>query len=376
MIALSAVFRLRHVTPVLLVIFAVGLTGCDDDDVPESVELVRPVRALKVTDLRNFNTRYFIGTARAAQEVSLAFAVSGTVASVDVAIGDEVKTGSVVASLDPASYQAEVNRLTADLESAVATHANAREQTARQRALFEKGIVAQAAVDKYSAGEKSAQAAIKSVQAALDKAALNLSYTQLSAPFNGVVVAKYIENFEEVTAQSAVVRILGSERIEMVINIPEGYIAMVTHIENIQVTFDAIGDVDLPAEISEIGTEASATTRTFPVTLLMTQPAGARVLPGMTGRATGQPKKGYETFSGIVVPPAAVFVPEGQDQPHVWIVDTSTMTVSARPIKLAQTTSQGLSIESGLDVGNIVVTAGANSLRDGQKVSLLDPEIQ
>ena len=212
-IALSAGFRLRHVTPILLMIFAVGLTGCGDDGVPESVELVRPVRALKVTDLKNFNTRYFIGTARAAQEVSLAFAVSGTVASVDVAIGDEVKTGSVVASLDPASYQAEVNRLTADLESAVATHANAREQTARQRALFEKDIVAQAAVDKYSAGEKSAQAAIKSVQAALDKAALNLSYTQLSAPFNGVVVAKYIENFEEVTARSAVVRILGSDHV-------------------------------------------------------------------------------------------------------------------------------------------------------------------
>jgi len=350
-----------------------ALAGCDDGGAPEAVEVVRPVRTIEVTDLSELPERYFIGSARAAREVSLGFRVTGTVTGINVSIGDEVKTGDVIASLDPALYQAEVDRLSADLEGAVASYENARVQTQRQRQLVAKDVVARAKLDRYIAGERSAAATIKSIQGALDKATLDLGYTQLPAPFGGVVVAKYIEEFEEVKAQSPVIRILDSERIEMVIDMPERYIALVAFVEDITVTFDAVGDAKLKATVSEIGTEASATTRTYPVTLIMNQLEEGRVLPGMTGRASGRLRAGYETYSGIVVPPAAVFVPEGQDKPHVWIVDRESMTVSQRAVELAQPHSQGLSIKAGLEVGDIVVTAGANSLRVDQKVSLLVP---
>ncbi|MGI9399924.1 MAG: efflux RND transporter periplasmic adaptor subunit [Rhizobiaceae bacterium] len=183
-----------------------------------------------------------------------------------------------------------------------------------------------------------------------------------------------LENFEEVRAQAQVLRVLDSEHIEMVVHIPERYISLVRFVEDINVIFDAIKDAKLPAEISEVGNEASPTTRTFPVTLQMEQLEGKRVYPGMTGRASGQLKKVYEPYSGIVVPAAAVFVPEGKEQSHVWVVDKASMTVSPRPVELSQPRTNGLSIESGLEPGDIVVTAGANSLRDGQKVNLLNPE--
>lgn len=350
------------------------LVGCGEADNLKPVDVVRPVRTIEVVDLSKLHERFFVGSARAAREVSLAFRIPGTVVGIAVKIGDEVKQGDTVASLDPAPYQAKVDRLSADLESAIATHENAKAQTERQLTLLAKDVVAQALVDRYVAGEKSAAAAIKSVQGALDKATLDLGYTQLPAPFNGVVVARYVEEFEEVAAQRDILRVLDSDDIEMVINVPERIISMVPHVEDIRVTFDAIGDIEIPARISEIGTEASATTRTYPVTLLMSQPNGARILPGMTGRARARPKKGYEQFSDIMVPAAAVFVPEGQDQPHVWIVERESMIVEPRPVKLGQPRSRGLSIESGVKIGDIVVTAGANSLRDGQKVTLLDKE--
>lgn len=350
------------------------LVGCGEADNLKPVDVVRPVRTIEVVDLSKLDERFFVGSARAAQEVTLAFRIPGTVVGIAVNIGDEVKQGDTVASLDPAPYQAKVDRLSGDLESAIATHENAKAQTKRQLTLLARNVVAQAMVDRYVAGEKSAAAAIKSVQGALDKATLDLSYTQLPAPFNGVVVARYVQEFEEVAAQRAVLRVLNSDDIEMVIDVPERLIPIIPHVEDIRVTFDAIGDIEIPARVSEIGTEASATTRTYPVTLLMSQPNGARILPGMTGRARGRRKKGYEQFSDIVVPAAAVFVPEGQDQPHVWIVERESMIVKPRPVKLGQPRSTGLSIESGVKIGDIVVTAGANSLRDGQKVTLLDKE--
>ncbi|MGI9399925.1 MAG: hypothetical protein ACR2O0_01610 [Rhizobiaceae bacterium] len=81
--------------------------------------------------------------------------------------------------------------MAAELESAVANLENAQLQTERQRKLFKEDVVAEASLDRYIAGEKSATATVKSVRGALDKATLDLTYTQLPAPFDGVVVAKY-----------------------------------------------------------------------------------------------------------------------------------------------------------------------------------------
>lgn len=355
----------------LICTLALFLAGCEEQTPDaEVVEIVRPVRTLTVSDASDLQGRYFVGTARAAREVSLGFAVPGTLTGISVDVGDDVKKAQVVATLDPAPYQAEVDRLTAELESANATYDNAKSQTGRQRDLFEKGHVSQAGLDRYTAGERSAKAAIASVQGALDKATLNLSYTQLAAPFDGIVVAKYVEDFEEIRAQTQVLRVLDGEHIEMVVDIPERYIGLVKQFRDVKAAFDAVGNVAIPAEVTEIGTEASATTRTYPVTLLMEQPDKGQVLPGMTGRATGRVTDEYMPFSNIVIPPAAVFVPEGKTEPHVWIVDKDSNTVSARPIEVGAPRTQGLAINAGLSAGDVVVTAGANSLREGQKVAL------
>lgn len=347
------------------------ISACWETEEEVTEEVIRPVRTTEIEDLSNLHDRYFVGTARAAREVSLAFRVPGNVVGVSVQVGDLVSAGDVIASIDPAPYQAEVDRLTAELDSAQATFDNAKLQTDRQRTLVEKDVAAQATLDRFIASETSAQAAIDSVRGALDRATLDLTYTQLKAPFEGRVVAKYVEDFEEVRAQEPVLRVLDADHIEMVIDIPERYISLIPHIEDITVSFDALGDVTLPAEISEVGSEASVTTRTFPVTLLMQQPEDARVLPGMAGRARGRPREGYEPFDAIMVPASAIFVPEGDEAPHVWVFSAETESVAARPVTLGTPRSQGISIKDGLEFGEIVVTAGVNSLREGQKVSLL-----
>ena len=91
----------------------------------------------------------------------------------------------------------------------------------------------------------------------------------------------------------------------------------------------------------------------------------------MAGRARGRPRDGYEPFDAISVPATAIFVPEGQSAPHVWLFDAQSGTVGAREVVLGSPRSQGVAIKEGLDIGDVVVTAGVNSLREGQKVSQL-----
>jgi RND family efflux transporter MFP subunit len=356
----------------MISITALALAGCGEEDAASSEDVVRTVRTVEITDTGASHDRFFVGVARAAREATMAFSVSGTVRRFDVAVGDRVSAGEQVATLDAAPFEAEVDRMEAELESAEATLANLRAQTDRQRTLVEKDVATQARLDTFVAQEGSAIAGVKAAQAALDRANLDLSYAALTAPYEGIVVATYVQDFEEISAKEPILRILDAARIEMIIDVPERFISILPIIEDIRVTFNALGPEELAAEITEIGAEASVTTGTFPVTLQMKQPAEGRVLPGMTGRARGTPRQADERLSGIHVPAEAIFTPDGSDVPHVWVIDSATMTVEERPVTLGSAGSLGIAVDEGLQVGETVVAAGANSLRTGETVALVE----
>ena len=165
-------------------------------------------------------------------------------------------------------------------------------------------------------------------------------------------------------------RIVDDSRVEMVISIPESLISYAPHVKDIKVTFDTFPDQPIPATIKEIGTEASQTTRTYPVTLIMDQPEGFKILAGMAGRTSGTPP---DSFAGdrLEVPVSAVFSPEEDEKTYVWIIDEQSKTVSRREVSTGELTSRGISIASGLEPGEWIATAGVHTLKEGQEVKLL-----
>ncbi len=351
----------------------VVLSGCGDSDAPEEAEIIRPVRVVEISSASSLAQRWFPGRAKATREVTLAFSVSGTLVSRRVDVGDETEAGDVIAHLDPAPFQREVERLSAERNKAKAKLKNASAQTQRQQKLFEGGWVAEARLDTFVAEEQSAKADVGAVTAALERAKLDLGYTNLDAPFAGRIVATYAENFEEVNAKQPIVRLLDTSRIEMIVDIPENLISFAPHLQNVSVSYDPFPDLEIPAQVKEIGTEANETTRTYPVTLIMDQPQNARILPGMAGKATGQAVlPGDAPAAQITIPVSAIFTPSDGDTDFVWVVDREIMTVSRRAVVLGTPTAQGLVVSEGLSSGDLVVSAGVHSLKEGQKVKLID----
>jgi len=175
------------------------------------------------------------------------------------------------------------------------------------------------------------------------------------------------------------VRLLDSSQIEMVINVPEGAISLVPYVTDVLCAFDAFPNVPpIPAKVKEIGAEASRSTRTYPVTLIMEQPrdAGVEILPGMAGRAWGRvelPAGG--DAQGIEIPASAVFSRDGKD--YVWVVesaDGTTGTTKLREVTRGELSARGLSHVQGLAADELIVTAGANYLEAGQTVRILPSE--
>jgi len=144
----------------------------------------------------------------------------------------------------------------------------------------------------------------------------------------------------------------------------------------LRVRFDSFPGREIEAQIKEIGKEASKTTRTYPVTLIMDQPEGNKILPGMAGKATravALPE--MESQVDIVIPETAVFSPELK-KTYVWIIDGQTKKVNKREVKTGELLDTGIVIQDGLVTGEWIATAGVHYLKEGQQVSILSPSTE
>jgi RND family efflux transporter MFP subunit len=369
-----------HVRPFFLAVVLTGfLSGCDTNDGLQAEQPPRPVKAVRVADPAVLTERTFPGRASAAQEVNLSFRVSGPLIALAVKVGDEVEAGDTLAQIDPRDFEVQRETVAGQLESAraklkVAELEFDRAQEVRKR---DAGLISQSELDKRQGARDAARANVSSLQSTLTTAEDNLAYTTLKSPFDGVVVATYVDNFEDVLAKQPILRLLDPARLEMTISVPEGLIGYAGHVERIGVRFDTLPGVEVEARIKEIGREASVATRTYPVTLTMEQPEGGEILPGMAGKAqihSKLPQAAPET--GIEIPAQALFTETGTDASFVWIIEESNMTVVKRAVEVGLPSRFGVLVRDGIEPGELLITAGVHSLEEGRKVRIPDEAAQ
>jgi RND family efflux transporter MFP subunit len=349
--------------------------GCQEE-VPQK-SMIRPVRAIQVDDPSEFAKRWFPGQAKAIQEVDLSFRVAGPLITLPVNVGDQVRKGRELARIDPRDFEVNLRDAKGQLAREKAVLERARSDYERILRIRKKdaGAVSQAMVDRSRQVMDSAEAQIRSLTAAVDSAGDQLSYSYMKAPFDGIVTATYVENYEDVKAKQPIARLIDHSEIEMIVNIPENMISHADYLKTagkvLRVRFDPFPDREIEAQIKEIGKEASKTTRTYPVTLVMDQPEDIKILPGMAGSAASTaPPPGIQGQSEIVIPETSVFSPN-ENKTYVWTIDETSQKVSKREVKTGKLLSSGITIREGIEPGEWIATAGVNYLKEGQEVRIL-----
>lgn len=354
-----------------VVLLASLLSGCGQQT--ELAEKPRPVFALKLADASEFAARSFPGRARAGQEVNRSFRVSGPLIELPIQVGQEVSEGELLARIDPQDFATRLRTLEGQLERERANQQRAAADLKRIENVLKEdpGATSQAAVDRTRQLSASANAAVQSLEATVQNARDQLSYTNLTAPFAGVVVDTYVENFETVIARQPILRLLDPSSIEMVIQIPESLISLTPYVETIMISFDALAGTEIPAEVKEIGREATQSTRTYPVTLVMAQPEDVEILPGMAGTASIKSRMPEGAAQvGLEVPLTAVFSDSADDGKSVWVINPESNRIERRSIELGGLSEIGVMIRSGVEPGETVVIRGVNSLAEGDLVSI------
>ena len=358
----------------LVLIAFLTLAACvPEPEIQETVPALVP--AMRIADVSALTERSMPGRARAGQEVNLSFRVTGPLVDLPVSVGDQVTAGDVVARLDPEDYISALGAASGQLETAQALATRAAGDFRRIQNVHKEdpGATSETAMGLARAARDASAASVKTMTSAVKIAQRKVNYTSLQAPFSGIVVATYVENFETVLPKQTILRLLDPSSIEFVVAVPENVISHTAYVKDISVRFDALPGVVVPAKIKEIGREASAATRTYPVTLVMSQPDDAEILPGMAGAAKVTallPRDARE--AGIEIPATAVFALADSRKSYVWIIDETSKTLSSREVETGRLTSQGVLIRTGIAPGDWIVIKGVHSVSEGDTVRIMD----
>ncbi len=381
----------------------------------------RPVKVVEVQSSDTLISWSYPAVVQPSQEAALSFRVSGRVVELRVRPPQAVKVGDVIAVLDPRDFESqiaamesqldqanaqlralrsgaraeEIVALEAGVEAAQAQVDQAREQARRARELFERDLVASAALEGDEATLRvaeaelrarleelaigrsggraeeidAAEAAIRGLQTQLETAQSNLADATLTAPFDGVIARRDIEAFANVQAGQDIVLLQNLATVNLAFDLPAPDVATFAAVgpEDIstRVSFAAVPDQSFAAELVEFSTQADASTQTYRGQVAVELPAGLRILSGMVGAVNVETQSGEAP--AILVPLTAIgSAADGSS--YVWIVDDTTSAVSNRPVVLGQIVGTAIQISDGLDGGETVVTAGVTRLQDGMIV--------
>jgi RND family efflux transporter MFP subunit len=309
--------------------------------------------------------RSFPGEVKASDEANLAFRVNGKLVEFPANRGIQVNQGDLLAQLDPSDYQAEVNQTQAQYDLAVAQFDRAAELVGRK-------LVSQSEYDQ--------RLALKKVRKSdLTRATNNLDYTQLFAPFDGVVARRLAENFENVTAGQVVLILQTGKMVDVIVDIPESIVARVERItadrvtKPVQVRFGSSSDRTYTAHYKEHETNADPATLTFKVTFSLPAPDDLNILPGMSATVIADLSGLFSGETAVtLVPIEAVFSAEDEpldaERRQVWVVDPESMRTSRRDVKVGPLTGQTIAILEGLDAGELIISAGVNAVQEGMWV--------
>lgn len=310
---------------------------------------------------------YLPGDVRPRYEQRLGFRVNGKLASRKVDVGDLVKPGQVLATLDSQDVAPQINAQAAQLEAARANTKWQSADLARQQELREKGFISAAALQRQELNAESARAQERAAAATLANAQNALTFQTLRADRPGVVVGVDAEVGSVVAAGQSIVRIAQLGEREILVNVPERTVGKLAEGKTFAALIEAAGNAKVAVRLRELAPSADPLSRTYPARFTLVD-ANDAVKLGMTAtvRIEG------DSASSLIVPISAVVSRDGQ--PRVWVVNEA-MTVQPVAITTGALTPNGITVASGLTPGQRVVVAGANLLVPNQKVRLEGTEV-
>ncbi len=299
--------------------------------------------------------------------------IQGQIMSIDFTEGQTVHAGDLLAQIDPRPYQALIDQYTGNLERDQAQLVNAQANLKRYTQLGDKGWATPQLVETQQAQVGELQAAIKADQALIDAAKVQLSYTRLTSPIDGVVGIRQIDvgNIISPSNTNGLVVVTQLHPISLIFTLPETSLPQIqlqqqktkTPLPVLAYSQDNTIKLD-EGVLGLVNNEILQTTGSIQLKANFSN-ASNRLWPGELVNA----RLLLDTRHNGLTVPAAV-VQQGTKGPYAYVVNPDS-TVAIRPIKVAQISDGQALIDSGLQANEQVVVDGQYKLQPGTHVTIL-----
>ncbi|WP_198158401.1 efflux RND transporter periplasmic adaptor subunit [Enterovibrio coralii] len=331
---------------------ALALTGCGEEPVQLTVAPVIKPALTEIVSTQSGDELSFNGVVRAAERADLAFRVGGRLTEILVKEGDQVKEGQVLALLDARDAKTA-------LESAELELKNTTLEYQRAKAIFEKSqAISKSDLDALTTRFDLAKNRV-------EDAKRQLEYTELKAPFDGIIGRKLVDNHVQIQANAPVIVLHDLSDLEVVINIPHKVMLSGVSSSEATAVLSTIPGQHFPLELRTFATEAEPVSQTYPIVLGFSDLKGFRVLPGMAVKVV--PANGSNhSLENITLPLTAV-VPDNQGKQFVWVVGDDN-TAQKRYVEVGALLKNRIVIEDNLKIGERVIIAGVSSVKEGMTV--------
>ena len=318
----------------------------------------------------------FVARTRAREDTEIRPRITGNIVERNFEEGQAVEKDALLFKIDARPYRTALESAQADLENARSSLDVAEKNLARGKELSPQGYISQAELDKLGDERNRAEANVKSATAAQEKAQLDLDFTEIRAPFAGIVGRSNFSIGDLVDPSSgALVSLVQLNPMLVDFDVDEQTLAQALKInqERIAQGQDPVhyiprlrlvtGDIyPFDGEIDYTNNRVNPSTGTITVTARFPNPDG-RLLPGQFGRILVQ--RG-ESQMRLTIPQPSVL--EDMQGRYVYIVQDDG-TVARRNVKLGPREGVDWVVEEGLEEGDRVVVNGIQKLRPGIEVS-------
>ncbi|EHY1013112.1 efflux RND transporter periplasmic adaptor subunit [Vibrio vulnificus] len=362
-----------------LIVASALLAGCEDKTLQQRNTMAPLVVTQEVLMLDYQPSNAYIGRVEAVEDTNITAQVSGYLKARHFEEGQLVEKGALLYTIEPSSFEAQVASAKASLAQAKASLKKAELDHQRGKNLLSRGSISQSEFDALTAGLLGAQAQLEAANAQLKLADVNLSYTQIRAPFSGRISDSKVSTGDLVSPSSGILTTLvsldpihtafsisererlalGIERIKGDGSTPSAGVEVQLQLENGK-EYPHLGRLDY------LGNRIDTKTGTIALRAVVANP-DHQLLPGQHIKVNLREK---QAKSVVVVPRRAV---QTDLEGHFVMVMTLGEVAERRNVSLGAQVEQGVVIREGLTQDDVVITQGLQRVRNGMQVRVQTP---
>ncbi|MBQ0022655.1 MAG: efflux RND transporter periplasmic adaptor subunit [Prevotellaceae bacterium] len=339
---------------------ALALAACDKKDADKKdaaqADAKVQVKVAQVLSQDIPQTETYTATVESDVKNNIAPNTPARIEKIFVEVGDQVRKGQVVATLDPSS----VNQTKLQVENQKMVLANAQTEFNRIAELYKVGGASKAEYDNMQVQLNSAKTQLDMLNTQHRQQTTN---TQLVSPISGVVTARNYDNGDMYGGQP-VLTIEQLNPVKLLANVSEVYYKQVSKGMDVDVQLDAYTGETFAGKVSIVYPTIDQATHTFPVEVTINN-SEQKVRPGMFARATIN----FGSQNHVVIPDEALVKQIGAGDRYVYVYKDGK--VSYNKVELGKHLGSNYEILSGVKPGDQVVVAGQARLTNGKEVEVI-----